>query len=98
MRTLVLAAFGPSVWPADPLVGCEVGTVAPASGIRGVTSPGLDDGMDTGTDTGIIKKPSSRSISSSVIGRPNATFASAIWYFPSVPSDGEPLVYANTFS
>ena len=51
--------------------------------------------ISTGTAAGTMRKPPSRSISSSVIVRFCATLERSTWNLPSCPSVGLPVVYAN---
>src|SRR5262245_3994422 len=83
-----------------PIVGCwppvVVVVVAPPVIPGGDTTPGSpgpgDGALGTGTAAGSMRKPPSRSISSSVIGRFWATLESDTWNRPSAPSVGAPVV------
>lgn len=51
---------------------------------------------DAGTASGTMRKPESRSTSSSPSRRPSTTFSGPTWNFPSAPrAGGEPLVWAK---
>src|SRR5690242_1763248 len=88
IRTLVRAGFGPGgVRPGG--VGPGPGGVGPGPGEVG---PGPSSGAVIGTAVGTIRKPESKSTSSSLMDRPAATFDRLTCYFPSGPSTGAPVV------
>ena len=97
-RREVLATAGEDEAGSDPdarLVAPVVGTSVGAVSMPPDTPmAGSDPGAGCGIACGSIKKPDSRSISSSAIAVLKRTFASTTWYLLSGPATGfGPLTY-----